>query len=64
MNIKCCKDCEFRYPACHDKCEIYRAEKQKMEAGKKAKQEQVFVDSAIIQAKARIKAKIERGHRR
>lgn len=29
MAIKCCKDCvpPTRYPGCHDKCEMYKAEK-------------------------------------
>ena len=29
MIIKCCKDCTERYPACHDHCQQYRAEKKK-----------------------------------
>lgn len=26
--INCCKDCEERYPACHDTCQRYQAEKK------------------------------------
>ena len=29
MIIKCCKSCEKRYPACHDHCQEYIAEKKK-----------------------------------
>ena len=31
--IKCCKDCERRTPGlgCHDRCEVYKNEKKKME---------------------------------
>lgn len=31
LAINCCRFCEERYSGCHDKCKIYKAEKQEVE---------------------------------
>ena len=50
--IKCCLDCTDRYPACHDSCEKYIAEKAEYDAeqeiiNKKRRQELELNDYAI-----------------
>ena len=34
VTINCCYECDKRYPACHDSCEVYIAAKQKHEEKK------------------------------
>lgn len=57
MGFTVCRNCEKRYPACHDTCESYLEEKQKnAEIKNHIKNDRLSEDFAIGQV---IKRKIE-----
>ena len=64
MKITCCKDCQNRLPACHDRCEIYQAEKAKAEEAKKREEAYELVESTIAKQKQTIWMRMQRSHRR
>ena len=64
MKITCCKDCPNRLPACHDRCEIYRAEKAKAQEAKKREEAYELVESTIAKQKQTIWMRMQRSHRR
>lgn len=48
-----CKDCEDRYPGCHDRCEGYKAWKKKLEEKNKAEAEYRERHDTLSEAKKR-----------
>lgn len=64
MKITCCKDCTERFPACHDTCERYQAEKEK---AREAREKQIafeIIESTIAKQKTKIWNRMRRSHRR
>lgn len=47
LGIFTCKDCQSRYPGCHDKCEKYQEEKKKYEEAKEQLRQQDAVRKSL-----------------
>lgn len=50
-SIKCCRDCKSRFPACHDFCSKYKAEKAEIEAAKEAERKERQITAYYFQKK-------------
>jgi len=64
MKITCCRDCPDRFQACHDRCEVYQAEKAKAQEAKKREEAYELVESTIAKQKQTIWMRMQRSHRR
>lgn len=59
-----CKDCEFRRPACHGKCEVYKKWRSPVDVMREDKARQRMIDETLTDGTTRRIRAIRNGKKR